>query len=88
MMREVAQKIETHDREMMIYTVLFPILNRIRLDARTVSADPIHLRVAQMYYCATGGSDDKVIVMEDIKHQGFQSADRTKGCDVHPPLFH
>ena len=85
-LRQAATLGGVYNREIAMYTDLFPLIENER-QCNALEQDEIPLDVAKPYYVQkqTNNSEPNgattVVVLEELKSQGFKMADKMKGAD-------
>lgn len=74
-MREAATSTDVYARELGMYRDFFDVLREVRGDR------PIPLDVPRLYYGHMETEANTCLIMEDLKTQGFRTADKLQGCD-------
>ena len=80
-----AESQKLYDREIAVYQHLHPMLRQLRTEAGLTN-DDIPLNVPEVYYTnldSTSGQDNcTVLVMEELKSQGFKMTDKRDGAPM------
>lgn len=74
-MRESATRFRVYTREIVMYRDFFHILREVRGDR------PIPLDVPAFYHGHSEAEANTCLIIEELKAQGFRTADKLQGCD-------
>ncbi len=83
-MRAMATSMTLHDREIEMYGSFFQVLEKLREESGLTAKD-VPLDVPEGFYAHIDDTDDTktVVVIEELKHQGYTMIDKHAGADAH-----